>query len=357
MNKTITTLLLVSATFTNACGRSAYLPHPELDESELSLELEQEDDIIGHEKQVGGGAGYDDIVTEDQASIKVHSYEELAAAVEVAQPGATIFIPNGEILNFTNKPTIVVDKPMTIASDRGENGSLGALILTQDIGIFPLIKVTASDVRISGIRFVGADSEVGVASYDHPLSMAIKVTSHYAEVDNCDISAFSYAGIMFEALDLPRTGHYVHHNRIHHIRRYGLGYGVSLHNAEALIEYNYFEKTRHAVAGSGLPRTGYEARYNTIGEGYQGASHTFDMHRMEDNPAYEGNQTSGNNIYIHHNNIMNSFSASVLIKGYALGEVEIHHNLMLGYSLVSEIQLFNPDGARVYENELVKVSK
>ena len=37
----------------------------------------------------------------------------------------------------------------------------------------------------------------------------------------------------------------------------------------ALIEANIFDYYRHAIAGSGLPGTGYEARYNFVGPRHQ----------------------------------------------------------------------------------------
>ena len=69
---------------------------------------------------------------------------------------------------------------------------------------------------------------------------------------------------------------YIHHNNIHHCQRSGLGYGVALDEADAIIEANLFDWCRHAIAGTGSPGTSYEARYNIHLE--NASSHCFDMH-------------------------------------------------------------------------------
>jgi hypothetical protein len=67
---------------------------------------------------------------------------------------------------------------------------------------------------------------------------------------------------------------WVHDNYIHHNQQYGgEGYGVSIHEgAYALIEKNWFDYNRHAIASAGTSGNGYYAHRNLIGE--HGGFHT-----------------------------------------------------------------------------------
>jgi hypothetical protein len=93
------------------------------------------------------------------------------------------------------------------------------------------------------------------------------------EIDNCEVWGFAYAGITAE-----EDGH-VHHNHVHHTPRDGLGYGIIESGCHPLIEWNYFNYNRHAVASSGSG--GYTVRYNHFGPDTIG--HVIDMHRSGGN--------------------------------------------------------------------------
>ena len=316
----------------------------------------QEQVLIGAPsgKNIGGGGNYLEAVDQDDATLVVSSYEELKQAIADASTGDIIYVPEGVEIDATGQDSLIVDKAITIASSRGFKGGEGALIFTNSDDTFGLFRITAMDVRVTGFRILGADGEIGESAYGTPLSSAFEVLSARTEIDNCEISHFSYTAVRFDNRLTEDSFHHVHHNAIHHIRRTGLGYGVTLNNAEALIEYNYFEKNRHAVAGTGLPRTSYEARFNVVGEGYQGGGHTFDMHRMEENPGeFPNNTIAGTYIHIHHNTVLDSFDRAVYIRGRALKSVEIHHNFFTGESVDSEILLFTKENVSYYENRVL----
>lgn len=101
-----------------------------------------------------------------------------------------------------------------------------------------------------------------------------------------------------------KNGGYFHHNHIHHCQMNGLGYGIGVNDgAVCLIEANYLEYCRHAIAGDGNVGTGYEARYNIFGPNFI-ANYAFqvDMHGKP-NPSGPGT-IAGDTIRIHHNTFM-----------------------------------------------------
>lgn len=182
------------------------------------------------------------------------------------------------------------------------------------------------NVRITGIRLEGPDTENDTA--DQPV---IGVYSAYRnlEVDNCEIWGWSGAaiGVAGTGGSDTKAGGYVHHNYIHHCQMEGLGYGVVVSGgAVSLIEANYFDYCRHAIAGSGVAGDGYEARYNICGPNFvAGSSHNFDMHGVT-----SGSGTiAGDTIRIHHNTFtatgpLNAFP--VAIRGVPRVGAYIDHN-------------------------------
>jgi len=81
---------------------------------------------------LGGGAGYEDIVT--SGTYTVTTREELKTALKQAKAGETVFIPGGIQIDLTRSP-ITIPKGITLASDRGAvlpDGSIstGALLFT-----------------------------------------------------------------------------------------------------------------------------------------------------------------------------------------------------------------------------------
>ena len=123
----------------------------------------------------------------------------------------------------------------------------------------------ANGVRITGVRLHGA--EMGIAADDSETSVGIAIySSRNAEIDNNEISGWRGTGVeVRDTWNRIGLANYnavrVHDNYIHHNQRYGgEGYGVSTHEgAYALIEKNYFDYNRHAIASAGTPGNGYFA--------------------------------------------------------------------------------------------------
>ncbi len=259
---------------------------------------------------IGGGTGYTRILT--QGDLTATTLDELLDALAKARSGQTVFIPGDAAIDCTARVYIeqlVLDIPegVTLASDRGRDGSPGAILTSDALKTSPLIRAAGPGVRVTGLRIQGpnpkryldhhrrsfAEKRGHEYYYKFPTSVGIHTDHPRLEVDNCDISAFSAAGVELQA----GTGHHVHHCFIHHCQYAGLGYGVCHAAASSLIERNRFDSNRHSIAGSGPPGCGYEARHNV--ELGTSLSHCFDMHGGRDRK--DGTDIAGTTISIHHN--------------------------------------------------------
>lgn len=285
---------------------------------------------------IGGAFGYKNTVT--GGDFVATTIQSLMAALAQAKPGQTVFIPGDTVLDMTtwivaDKKTIDVPAGVTLASDRGASGSLGALIFSDELNTRPMIRALGDKVRIAGLRLRGPDPLVRLdfhqrcfgkgggghtLYYKLPNSDGIQTKASQLEVDNCEIMGWSYGGI---SLDSGKD-HHVHHNYIHHNRRHGLGYGVELNRAFVLIDYNLFDYCRHHIAGTGRPGSGYEAANNVVLKNAN--SHLFDMHGGRDRK--DGTTIAGTWLKIHHNTFMHPSQPNVVIRGIPEESAEIHHN-------------------------------
>ena len=242
---------------------------------------------------IGGGDGYTGIVKPTDGAVT--NLDELLDAMSQARAGDMVFIDGDAEIDCTTRvyiEALVLElaEGVTLASDRGLNGSAGALIVSDTFKTRPLIQINGSGVRITGLRIQGPNPKRHLYHhtrsfkegrghayyYKFPTSSGILTEHPGLEVDNCELGGWSSAAIALDGGD----GHHVHHNFIHHNQYNGLGYGVCHGVACSLIEHNLFNHNRHSIAGNGRPGSGYEARHNVeIGTSL---SHCFDMHGGRD---------------------------------------------------------------------------
>ena len=259
---------------------------------------------------IGGGRGYTGVVT--TGDLIVENLDQLLDALGKVKAGLIIFIPGQVEIDCTARVYIeqlVLEIPggVTLASNRGDKESKGALIYSDALKTPKLIRPMGPDVRITGLRIRGpnpkryndhhrrsfAEGRGSEYYYKFPFSRGIEMEHSGLEVHNCDISGFSHA-----AIDLVKGDrHHIHHNFIHHCQYQGLGYGVAHGIASSLIERNLFDFNRHSIAGAGVPGNSYEARHNV--ELGTSLSHCFDMHGGRDRK--DGTDIAGTKIFIHHN--------------------------------------------------------
>lgn len=220
----------------------------------------------------GGGEGYGNLVTADDADYHVSTHDGLRDALSAASSGEVVFVDgDAEIYSPSKSERYHVPAGVTLASDRGVNGSDGALLHTDaqySYGAEGLV-YTESDARVTGLRVRGPhpDVEWREHSYDYEMS-GIRANGSNVEIDNNEVWGW--------AVNI-KTGEntHVHHNHSHHANMKGLGYCVATGGTEgALIEWNYFNHWRHVVAAHGTG--GYEARYNLIDP--PALAHAMDQH-------------------------------------------------------------------------------
>lgn len=283
---------------------------------------------------IGGGSGYTNLLAGGDYEAK--TLDELIDALSKVKAGQVIFIPGETEIDLTTRIYIeelelTVPEGVTIAGERGRNGSKGA-ILTSDALKTPVIfKIAGPNVRISGLRIQGPNpkryeehhtrsfGKEGLGReyyYKFPTSMGIHTEFSGLRVDNCEISAFTRGVFLASG-----KGHHVHHNFIHHCQYKGLGYGVTHGVASSLIEYNLFDSNRHSLAGTGSPGCGYTARHNV--ELGTSLSHCFDMHGGRDRK--DGTTIAGTFIEIY-NNTFRSTERAVGIRGVPEDKCVVHNN-------------------------------
>lgn len=267
---------------------------------------------------IGGGPGYKDIKSDANANFVVATRSELVEALSRAKAGMLIYILDNATIDMTGADDQTIPGGVTLASGRGLNGSQGALIysnsLTDDKKFMPLFKTGGKDVRVTGLRLRGPFAEIGDHHYNQiKLANGIRADHENLEVDNCEWWAWNKWSI-----DLSVAGGaYIHHNYIHHTRRWGYGYGVWVRGGGmALIEANLFDFCRHHIGSGAQATSSYEARYNICLD--HDVQPSFDRH---------GNaKKAGASTLIHHNEFRNADEPAILFRGNPLEEACIYQN-------------------------------
>lgn len=297
---------------------------------------------------IGGGKGYEKIVRE--WDLEVSTKSSLLKALGKARRGDVIYVSDDARIDLTGHHSISIPAGVTLASGRGRDGSEGALLFTTEDRATPrgksellsLFKTAGKNVRVTGLRLRGPDPDrrgsYAFINFDGILSDHAGL-----EVDNCELWGWSHGAVYLRR----GSAAHIHHNSIHHCQRSGLGYGVVLDIAEALIEANIFDWCRHAIAGTGRPGSGYEARYNLVLE--NASSHSFDMHGGRD--RRDGTHIAGDWIKIHHNTFRAAGVYAVVIRGKPRQVSEIHHNWFPVRGTVRAVSQKNQRGnLRIYRN-------
>jgi hypothetical protein len=294
---------------------------------------------------IGGGDGYANIVTKGDCTAT--DMDSLLEALSKAKSGQTVFIPAETVIDLTARiyiEQLVLEVPegVTLAGDRGHGGSKGALLTSDALKTPVMIRAAGPDVHITGLRIQGPNPKRYIDHhrrsfgkggdghkyyYKLPTSNGITTSHPRLEVDNCEISGFSHAGVNLVTGD----EHHIHHNFIHHCQYQGLGYGVCHNTASSLIEHNLFNWNRHSIAGTGRPGNSYVARHNI--ELGVSLSHCFDMHGGRDRK--DGTDIAGTSIEIY-NNTFRAPQTPVVIRGVPEEKCDVHHNWFVRHSEARE---------------------
>lgn len=222
---------------------------------------------------VGGGPDYENLVCEEDADTVVSTLGQLESALDDASAGEVVFVDIDAEIDMGFDAQVEVPAGVTLAGGRGCDCREGALLYTdesdgEDYGLPTMLRAN-DEARITGLRLNGVRPECEwITDPDYYMEdRGVDVAGEDVEIDNNEMWGFALSGV-----SAGQNSH-VHHNHLHNMVRDGLGYGVN-GGDDVLIEYNYFDWLRHAVASG--DRNSYEARYNHMGP--TAISHIFDMH-------------------------------------------------------------------------------
>ncbi len=285
----------------------------------------------------GGGHGYPDLAHPSCADAVVSTREELEAALAGAASGDLVYVDDDARIDLTGiEEPLCIPGGVTLASGRGRTS--GALVYTTDVVRRAILDACGDDVRITGLRILGADpwrcppgAPDGCGSACcrdfSPTSIGVRAFGDDGlEVDNCELAGWSLSAIRL----LDSVDDHVHHNHIHHNNRAGLGYGVLLSDlssstppVEVVVEHNRFDANRHAIAGSGGSMQSYDARFNLALPSASG--HVFDMHGMHERSGYD-DPWAGGRLRIHSNTVLPTRVQAVVIRGRPMIGAWIYDN-------------------------------
>jgi hypothetical protein len=256
--------------------------------------------------------------------VRVKDRASLESALERAVRGSVVYVEDSATLDFTGgSRSVCIPAGVTLASGRGRGGSAGALVFTTTTSTIPLFRACGSDVRVTGLRIIGADSVRCPPAYSStsacsgklcrdclPTSVGLITAMDRLEVDNCELAGWSLAAVRLE----KGSDHHVHHSYLHHNQRDGLGYGVLLSSApvDALVDHNRFDFNRHSIAGSGFRSQSYEARANLVLP--NATQHVYDMHGINEHSG-DGSPWAGGRLLIHENVVLPPNVYGVVVRG------------------------------------------
>lgn len=257
---------------------------------------------------IGGAQGY--LLSPKVGNYHVSTKQELLQALNQAVAGETILVKDGTQIDLSGESDLLLNTGVTLAGNRGEDGSEGPLLYTNDMPTDGKLFSLLGQTRISGLRIRGPAKSIGdlLPEDQQYARIAIVANEPDIEIDNCEISHFDRGGI-----EIYPDGQnvYIHHNYLHDIQAYPV---IVLNRSKLpiLIEANIIEWVWHAVAGSGYPGTGYEARFNRFIRKavpifwlpYTG-DHALDMHPYLPILQERNYRLAGQKLEIHHNTFIN----------------------------------------------------
>lgn len=279
----------------------------------------QYSEIAGGEKYVSD-LPEDDIPTKDDADYVVEAgdgAEEFFTATNNAndvEGGGVVYVEGDAEIDFSGASGLISD--CTVVSDKGRNGSDGALLYTTDhghgtnvwdagpgVGLFTLHQ----NVRFFGLRVRGPTHDY----WDNPSypgyipfrfgeldagerdefrsewsSRGINVQGENVTIENCKLWGFSTHGISVGGHDEDQDYEpVISHCDIHDNMQSGLGYNVNIYRGNPDIDYCYFNASRHTFATFGYWNSGYHVTNSVIGP----ATSFFlcDTHNLGENSASE----------------------------------------------------------------------
>lgn len=268
---------------------------------------------------LGGGIGYHADIGLEDADVVV---EDRSAFLDAVGSSAEVIgVPGNVQIDLSGQDFTLSGQ--TIVSDRGVNGSVGALLYTTDHGEdSPAwdggsngrgVITMEDDSRLSGVRLRGPYHDY----YDDPrypgympldgdtyedrqeqrrqrYARGIHILGSDVELDNCEIYGWPVQAVAIGTAATVVSPH-LHHIYGHNCMMIGAGYVIDVFNGHPMIEMCYFDATRHAVNGFGHTECGYTLQDSIIGPST--LSHAVDMHSLAEN-GFGDDLTAGNRVEV-----------------------------------------------------------
>ncbi|ADJ13895.1 hypothetical protein [Halalkalicoccus jeotgali] len=307
-----------------------------------------------HDRPIAGGTGYHADISLDDADVIVDDQDAFVSALN--STADVIGIEGHTRIDLSGRDYELADQ--TIISDRGDDGSPGALLYTSDRGAdSPAwdggsngrgVITVRGNARISGVRYRGPFYDYndnpaypGYIPLDDGATYAdrqamrqeryargLRLVSDEIEIDNCELYGWPVQAIAVGAASLPVSPH-IHHIYGHDCMMVGAGYVIDIFNGHPRIEMSYFNATRHAISGFGHPECGYTLEDSVFGP--ITTSHAVDMHTLAEN-GDEGNLTAGDRVEVRRctfaftENIQGQNAQAIVFRGYPEDEYVTENN-------------------------------
>lgn len=280
--------------------------------------------------EIAGGEQYDSGITREDADVVVTSASEFKRHCD--DSGKVVWIPGNESIDLSSWSGTV---RATIASDRSSVTGSGALVYTTSHGHdssayrggagIGVLQMRGSGA-LTGLRYRGpyhdyydddrypgyipldsGDASERAAKRRERSARGMKIHSSDVEIENCEIWGWPNQAIQMGSRGSYGGDPHIHHNYIHDCMMVGFGYGVSVLRGHPLVEYCYFDATRHSIDGFGHEDAGYTLENCVFGPSTY--SHAVDMHCLSEN-GYSDNHDKSSSTW----------------RGRAGGRMEIRRN-------------------------------
>jgi hypothetical protein len=219
---------------------------------------------------LGGGEGYQNAVRRSEAQFHVSTTEELQSAFDQAGSGDVVWVEGDAEIRGEH---FRCPGGITLASDRGQNGSPGGVIKRDSKGNYMM--EVGDGARITGLRIEGGHptGHRSNGSWDtkYPITRGLKCTGE-VEVDNCELYGWEWTPLHASGFA------HVHHCDVHHNYDDGEGYGLQP-EADAHIHHCTFNYNRHSIANTGSG-DGYLVEDSWFGPEHR-TGHILDHHDLD----------------------------------------------------------------------------
>src|SRR5690606_11506273 len=190
--------------------------------------------------------------------------------------------------------------------------------------------------------------------YATPVSSGIATNRNNLLVENCELSQWTYTTIYIQkgALNAQVRYSYIHHNQ-----RFGLGYGITVDQAEVNIIANLFDYNRHSIASTGRNGSIYVAKFNIFREGGND-TWAVDMHGEKDR-GLKGDR-AGEYLEVAYNTFyLRGKARAVVVRGIPVRKslIEANKFIQLGDSDVDPILQTNATGNLLLKGNVTRRRK